>query len=47
MHPAFGQGGRLIDTTFYRQPDFGEQDFEYEASVIIPVFNREKTVLMP
>lgn len=44
MHPAFGQGGRLIDTTFYRQPDFGEQDFEYEASVIIPVFNREKTV---
>lgn len=44
MHPASGQGGRLIDTTFYRQPDFGEQDFEYEASVIIPVFNREKTV---
>lgn len=44
MHPAFGQGGALIDTTFYRQPDFGEQDFEYEASVIIPVFNREKTV---
>lgn len=36
--------GTLIDTTFYRQPDFGEQDFEYEASVIIPVFNREKTV---
>ena len=36
--------GALIDTTFYRQPDFGEQDFEYEASVIIPVFNREKTV---
>lgn len=34
----------MIDTTFYRQPDFGEQDFEYEASVIIPVFNREKTV---
>lgn len=44
MHPASGQGGALIDTTFYRQPDFGEQDFEYEASVIIPVFNREKTV---
>ena len=36
--------GALIDTTFYRQPDFGEQEFEYEASVIIPVFNREKTV---
>lgn len=40
-----GKVGALIDTTFYRQPDFGEQDFEYEASVIIPVFNREKTVV--
>ena len=39
-----GKVGALIDTTFYRHPDFGEQDFEYEASVIIPVFNREKTV---
>lgn len=39
-----GKVGSLIDTTFYRQPDFGEQEFEYEASVIIPVFNREKTV---
>ena len=39
-----GKVGALLDTTFYRQPDFGEQDFEYEASVIIPVFNREKTV---
>lgn len=39
-----GKVGALIDTTFYRQPDFGEQDFEYESSVIIPVFNREKTV---
>lgn len=39
-----GKVGALIDTTFYRQLDFGEQDFEYEASVIIPVFNREKTV---
>ena len=39
-----GKVGALIDTTFYRQPDFGEQNFEYEASVIIPVFNREKTV---
>lgn len=39
-----GKVGAMIDTTFYRQPDFGEQDFEYEASVIIPVFNREKTV---
>lgn len=39
-----GKVGALIDTTFYCQPDFCEQDFEYEASVIIPVFNREKTV---
>ncbi len=36
--------GALIDTSYYRQPDFDEQDFEYEASVIIPVFNREKTI---
>ena len=36
--------GGLIDTSFYRQPDFDEQDFEYEASVVIPVFNREKTI---
>ena len=36
--------GALIDTNFYRQPDFGEQEFEYEASVVIPVFNREKTI---
>ena len=36
--------GALIDTSFYRQPDFGEQEFEYEASVVIPVFNREKTI---
>ena len=36
--------GALVDTAFYRQPDFGEQDFEYEASVVIPVFNREKTI---
>ena len=36
--------GALIDTSYYRLPDFNEQDFEYEASVIIPVFNREKTI---
>ena len=36
--------GALVDTNFYRQPDFDEQEFEYEASVIIPVFNREKTI---
>lgn len=36
--------GALVDTNYYRQPDFDEQEFEYEASVIIPVFNREKTI---
>ena len=39
-----GKVGALIDTTFYRQPDFDEQDFACEASVVIPVFNREKTI---
>ena len=36
--------GALVDTHFYRQPDFTEQEFEYEASVVIPVYNREKTI---
>lgn len=36
--------GALIDTTEYRTPDFHEQDFACEASVIIPVRNREKTI---
>ncbi len=36
--------GALIDTNFYRKPDFDEQEFEYEASVVIPVYNREKTI---
>lgn len=36
--------GALIDTSLYRKPDFDEQDFAYEASVIIPVRNREKTI---
>ena len=36
--------GALVDTNYYRQPDFDEQEFENEASVIIPVFNREKTI---
>ena len=36
--------GALVDTSTYTTPDFKEQDFEYEASVIIPVFNREKTI---
>lgn len=34
----------LIDVHHYRQLDFGEQEFYYEASVVIPVFNREKTI---
>ena len=36
--------GALVDTTNYQQPDFYEQDFDCEASVIIPVFNREETI---
>ena len=36
--------GAKIDPTFYRRPDFNEQEFDVEASVIIPVFNREKTI---
>jgi len=34
----------LIDTTSYGEIDFNEGDFEVEASVVIPVFNRAKTV---
>src|SRR5574344_51011 len=37
--------GALVDTTQYREPDFREQHFEVEASVVIPVFNREKTII--
>lgn len=36
--------GALIDTSLCRTPDFDEQNFEYEASVVIPVYNREKTI---
>ncbi len=36
--------GALVDTTSYADPDFNEQPFEYEASVVIPVFNRVKTI---
>lgn len=36
--------GAIVDTNFYRQPDFDEQNFACEASVVIPVFNREKTI---
>ena len=34
----------LIDTTSYGDIDFNKRDFEVEASVVIPVFNRAKTV---
>lgn len=34
----------LVDTTQKHDVDFDEQDFEMEASVVIPVFNREKTI---
>ena len=37
--------GAKIDPSFYRRPDFNEQDFSIEASVVIPVFNREKTIM--
>ena len=36
--------GAIVDTNFYHQPDFDEQEFACEASVVIPVFNREKTI---
>lgn len=36
--------GALVDTSAYERPDFNEQEFEIEASVVIPVFNREKTI---
>ena len=34
----------LIDTTSYEAPDFEEQEFPVEASVIIPVYNRVQTI---
>ena len=36
--------GALVDTTSYSCPDFNEQDFPVEASVIIPVRNRVRTI---
>ena len=38
------QIGATVDTLSYQEPDFQEQEFPVEASVIIPVFNREKTI---
>ena len=36
--------GALIDTSYYSHPDFTEQHFDCEASVVIPVYNRAKTI---
>ncbi len=36
--------GAWIDTSNHTAIDFNEQDFDTEASVIIPVFNRAKTI---
>jgi len=36
--------GALVDTSRLAEPDFNEQSFDCEASVIIPVYNREKTI---
>lgn len=36
--------GGLVDTKKYRQPDFKSGNFAVEATVVIPVFNREKTI---
>ena len=36
--------GALVDTSTYQSVDFNEQPFEVEASVIIPVYNRAKTI---
>ena len=36
--------GALVDTSRYIKPDFCEQDFDCEASVVIPVYNRARTV---
>lgn len=38
------QIGALVDVSNYEEPDFKEQEFTFEASVVIPVYNREKTV---
>ncbi len=36
--------GALVDNKKYKEPQFALGDFPVEASVIIPVFNREKTI---
>ena len=36
--------GAKTDPSYYRTPDFSEQEFDVEASVVIPVYNRAKTI---
>ncbi len=36
--------GALVDTKKYQKLRFDEQEFDFEASVVIPVFNRVKTI---
>ena len=36
--------GAKVDTSVRLEPDFNELVFDVEASVVIPVFNREKTI---
>ena len=36
--------GAWVNTSVREEPDFQEQPFEVEASVVIPVFNRAKTI---
>ncbi len=36
--------GALVDTSRYRTINFSEEQFAFEASVVIPVFNRAKTI---
>ncbi len=36
--------GAKIDPSYYRRPDFNEQEFDVEATIVIPVYNREKTI---
>lgn len=36
--------GALVDTSLCIQPDFKEQHFDSEATVVIPVYNREATI---
>ncbi len=38
------QVGALINVSQYQEIEFNEQNFEVEASVVIPVYNRAKTI---